>query len=170
MKKIEKSPLKMEIIDDSERITLVKLLKEFGNKDVENTKEKVTTIIPGWTKAVKNFGGKASIEYLREVKVSLVELVKENGKCCQYPVHEAALIGADKLIEIMLSTSYDFNTKDHFGRTPWISLACGRGKPESAQLIIQKSKAFGIGSIKKQPEQLKRLKQPGSFSITLFSR
>ena len=127
-----------------ERISLVKLLEEFGDKDVENTKEKVSTIIPGWTKAVKNFGGKASIEDLREVKDSLKELVKENDNCCQYPVHEAALIGAEKLIEFMLSTSYDFNTRDHFGRTPWISLACGRGKTESAQLIIQKSKTFGI--------------------------
>ena len=134
----------MEIIDDSERITLVKLLEEFGDKDVENTKEKVSTIIPGWTKAVKNFGSQASIEYLREVKDSLKELVKENGNCCQYPVHEAALIGAEKLIEFMLSTSFDLNMKDNFGRTPWISLACGRGKPESAQLIIQKSKTFDI--------------------------
>ena len=152
-----------------DRIALVKYYQEFGDRYVEYANEKVSIIIAGWKIAVKKFGSQTSIEDLREVKNSLVELVKENGKCCQYPVHEAALIGADKLIEIMLSTSYDFNTKDHFGRTPWISLACGRGKPESAQLIIQKSKAFGIGSIKKQPEQLKRLKQPGSFSITLFS-
>ena len=156
MKKIEKSPLKMEIIDDSERITLVKLLEEFGDKDVENTKEKVSTIIPEWTKAVKNFGSQASIEDLREVKDSLFELVRENGKCCQYPVHEAALIGAEKLIEFMLSTSYDFNTKGHFGRTPWISLACGRGKPESAQLIIQKSKTETLKRGRRKPTGAKR--------------
>ena len=116
-----------------ERISLVNLLEEFGDKDVENTKEKVSTIIPGWTKAVKNFGSQASIEYLREVKDSLKELVKENDNCCQYPVHEAALIGAEKLIEFMLSTLFDLNTKDHFGRTPWISLKRGRRKPTGAK-------------------------------------
>ncbi len=76
---------------------------------------------------------------------SLKELERENGMCCQYPVHEAALIGAVKLMQFMLSTGYDLNTKeDHCGRTPWISLAVGRGKSETACSFIQSSKDFGI--------------------------
>ena len=130
--------------ESSERITLVKLLQDFGDREVENTNEKVSTIFPWWKKAVTEYGIQARIEDLHEIKDSLNELVRENGNCCKYPVHEAAMLGAVKLIEFMLSNSYDLNTKDHFGRTPWIALTCGRGKTETASLFIQSSKDFGI--------------------------
>ena len=125
-----------------ERIALVKFIEEFG--DIYNIyNEKVSTIIPGWKKAAKIYGVQASIDYLEEVKDSLEKLATLNGKCCKYPVHEAARNNAVKLIEFILRTSYDMNTKNNDGSTA-LHLACMYGRTETAQLIIKCSKDFGI--------------------------
>ena len=125
------------------RMSFVKLLQEFGDRDVEYTDEKVSTIVAGWNEAAKMFVAQASLEELQEVKGSLQNLLGKNGKCCSYPVHEAAKIGAVKLMEFILRTSFDMNTKDIDGWTAW-HLACSNGQTETAQLIIESSKDFGI--------------------------
>merc|ERR1711860_443503 len=88
-------------------------------------------------------GAQASLEELQEVKDSLLRLARWNGKCCRYPVHEAAKIGALKLMEFILRTSFDMNTKDTYGNTAW-HLACREGQTETDQLLIKSSKDFGI--------------------------
>ena len=138
-----------------ERIALVKFLQEFGDRVVVHVQKpweyepepdpevKVSSIVAEWKKAAKEYGFQASLEDLQKVKGSLQNLLRENGKCCQYPVHEAAKIGATKLMEFILRTSFDMNTKDYYGRTAWHE-ACSNGQTETAQLIIQSSKEFGI--------------------------
>jgi len=132
------------------RMSFVKLLQEFGDRDVERPpwkKEeeevKVSAIVAGWNEAAKMFVAQASLEELQEVKDSLLRLARGTGKCCPYPVHEAARIGAVKLMEFILRTSFDMNTKDNIGRTA-LHEACRYGQTETAQLIIQSSKEFGI--------------------------
>merc|ERR1711983_360846 len=77
------------------------------------------------------------------VKDSLKKLARGKGKCCYEPVHEAARNGDAKLLEFILKTSFNMNSKDEYGRTAW-HLACIYGKTETAQLIIKNSKEFGI--------------------------
>ena len=132
------------------RMSFVKLLQEFGDRDVERPpwkKEeeevKVSAIVAGWNEAAKMFVAQASLEELQEVKDSLLRLARGNGKCCEDPVHEAARIGAVKLMEFILRTSFDMNAKDNIGMTAW-HLACINDQTETAQLIIQSSKDFGI--------------------------
>merc|ERR1711860_267983 len=132
------------------RMSFVKLLQEFGDRDVERPplkKEeeevKVSTIVAGWNKAAKIFVAQASLEELQEIKDSLLRLARGTGKCCSYPVHEAAKIGAVKLVEFILRTSFDMNTKDDIGRSAW-HWACYNGQTETAQLIINSSIDFGI--------------------------
>ena len=126
-----------------ERISIVIFLQEFGNRNVVTPDEKVSTIIPGWQKAVKKYGAQASIEDLREVKNSLQRLALGNDWCWSEPVHIAAKEGAVKLIKFVLETSYDMNARNNIGWTP-LHLACEYGKTEIVQLIIQSSKDFGI--------------------------
>merc|ERR1711860_425659 len=135
-----------------ERIALIKFLQEFGDRDVEHCpswrKEpvpevKVSDIVDGWKNASKEYGFQASLEDLQKVKDPLQNLLRENGKCCEYPVHEAAEIGAVKLMEFILRTSFDMNTKGDYGSTAW-HLACINGQTETAQLLIKSSKDFGI--------------------------
>merc|ERR1711860_272218 len=123
--------------------SFVKLLQEFGDRDVEYQYVKVSTMFPGWNEAIKMFVAQASLEELQEVKDSLLRLASRNGKCCRYPVHEAAKIGAVKLMEFILRTSFDMNTKGDIGSTAWHE-ACWNGKTETAQLLIKSSKDFGI--------------------------
>ena len=125
------------------RLSDVKFIQEFGERYVEFTNEKVSNIFPGWKKAAKKYGVQASIEDLEEVKDSLKKLARINGKCCAYPVHEAAKNGDVKLMEFIIRTSYDMNTEDGGGRTAFHK-ACCYGQTETAQLIIQSSKDFGI--------------------------
>ena len=101
-----------------ERIALITFLQEFGDRDVEHCpwplweedldpEIKVSFIVDGWKKAAKEYGFQASLEDLQEVKDSLQNLLnRENAKCCEYPVHEAAKIGAVKLMEFILRTSF----------------------------------------------------------------
>merc|ERR1712062_35171 len=125
------------------RMSFVKLLQEFGDRDVEYTDEKVSAIVAGWNEAAKMFVAQASLEELQEVKDSLLRLARGNGKCCKDPVHKAATIGAVKLMEFILRTSFDMNTKDNYERTAW-HWACSNGRTETAQLLIKSSKDFGI--------------------------
>jgi len=132
------------------RMSFVKLLQEFGDRDVERPpwkKEeeevKVSAIVAGWNEAAKMFVAQASLEELQEVKDSLLRLARGTGKCCYDPVHEAAEIGATKLMEFILRTSFDLNTKNNYGWTAW-HLACSNGQTETAQIIINSSKDFGI--------------------------
>merc|ERR1712004_785487 len=125
------------------KMSFVKLLQEFGDRDVEYQYVKVSTMFPGWNEAVKMFVAQASLEELQEVKDSLLRLARGNGKCCYDPVHEAARIGAVKLMEFILRTSFDMNTKYYYGRTAW-HWACWNGKTETTQLLIKSSKEFGI--------------------------
>ena len=138
-----------------ERIALIKCIEEFGDREVERQLtfynlllrdpkiEKVSTIFPGWKNAAQKYGVQASIEDLENVNDSLKKIVRGNGKCFEYPVHEAAIDGDVRLMEFILRTSYDMNTKDELGSTVW-HLACINGQTETAQLIIQNSKEFGI--------------------------
>merc|ERR1719445_1201688 len=80
---------------------------------------------------------------LEEVKDSLKKLAEGKGKCVQYPVHEVAENGDAKLMEFILKTSFDMNTKDSWGCTAW-HRACFYGKTETAQIIIKNSKDFAI--------------------------
>ena len=106
------------------RMSFVKLLQEFGDRDVYYTDEKVSTIVAGWKEAAKMFVAQASLEELQEVKDSLLRLARGNGKCCEDPVHEAARIGAVKLMEFILRTSFDLNAKNDYGSTAWQETKC----------------------------------------------
>merc|ERR1712062_86229 len=101
------------------RMSDVKFIQEFGERVVEDTNEKLSTVIPGWKNAAQKYGVQASVEVLEEVKDSLKKLAEGKGKCCKYPVHLAAINGDVKLMEFILKTSFDMNTKDGFGRTAW---------------------------------------------------
>merc|ERR1711860_419396 len=125
------------------KMSFVKLLQEFGDRYVLRRNEKVSTIVAGWKEAAKMFVAQASLEELQEVKDSLLRLLSRNGKCCSYPVHKAATIGAVKLMEFIIRTSFDLNAKNDYGSTAW-HLACLYGKTETAQLLIKSSKDFGI--------------------------
>ena len=129
-----------------ERIALTKCIEEFGDREVAITilkYKKISTIIPGWKKAAHKYGVQASIKDLEEVKDSLIKLASGKGKCRSHPVVEAAKNGDVKLIEFALRTSYDMNAKDVTGMTAF-NWACFHGRTETAQLIIQNSKEFGI--------------------------
>ena len=125
------------------RMSDIKFIQEFGDRDVGSTNKKVSTIFCGWKNTVQKYGFQADIEYLEEVKDSLKKLARGAGKCCAYPVHEAAKYGDVKLIEFILRTSYNMNNEDDNGFTAW-HWACINGRTETAQLIIEYSKDFGI--------------------------
>jgi len=114
-------------------------LQEFGEKEIGYTGKTVSTFIPGWLKALKKYGARASIEDLQEVIDSLQELVRYDGKCCYYPVHKAATIGAVKFMDLILSTSYDLNARTDAGRTAF-HYACENGRTETVELLIKSSK------------------------------
>jgi len=126
------------------KMSFVKLLQEFGDRDVEYQYVKVSTMFPGWKEAIKMFVAQASLEELQEVKDSLLRLAIGTSKCCEDPVQEAAQIGAVKLMEFIIRTECDMNATgrtNYYGRTAW---HCAIGQTETAQLIIQSSKDFGI--------------------------
>ena len=124
---------------------LVKFIQDFGDKIVGNRypKKKVSAFIPGWDNAVEKYGAQASIDDLQEIKDSLQTLVRDNGECCRYPVHQAAENGDVKLMDLVLNTSYDLNAEGCLGRTP-LHEACINGKTEIVQLLITSSKDFNI--------------------------
>merc|ERR1711884_806636 len=98
-----------------EKIALIKFLEEFGDREVVPTNKKLSTILPGWKNAAQKYGVQASMDEIEEVIDSLKKLARGKGKCCKYPVHEAAKNGDVKLMEFILKTSFDMNTKDGVG-------------------------------------------------------
>jgi len=125
------------------RMSDVKFIQEFGERNVLTTNIKVSTLFPGWKNAAQKYGVQASMGDLEEVKDSLKKLAEGKGKCVEYPVHKAAINGYVKLMEFILKTSFDMNTKDGKGCTAW-HWACTYDQTETAQLIIKNSKEFGI--------------------------
>ena len=127
-----------------EHIALVILLKEFGDRNIWRGGGKISTYLPGWKKAVQKYGVRASIEDLHEVKDSLRELVKYaiEGQCCAYPVHNAARNGAAKLMNIIISTSYDLNAR--WKGMPALHFACYYGRTETVEVMIKSSKDSSI--------------------------
>ena len=132
----------------------VKFLQEFGDVGVganSDRVEKVSTIIPGWKKAVKNYGAKASIGDLQEVKNSLRKLLRMSGRfpynrrmyCLRYPVHQAVKIGAVKLMKIIFNTSFDMNVRTGNGQ-PLLHWACIFGQTEMVRMLISSSKEKGF--------------------------
>ena len=124
-----------------QRIGLVKFLEEFGDRNVEypKTNTKVSTYkeyILGWKMASQRYGAKATIEDLEELKDSLEERLSED--CWGCPVHRAAKNGAVKLLDFLLSTSYDVNSRDFIGFTVFHE-ACYSGRIECAKLLIELS-------------------------------
>merc|ERR1711983_291978 len=100
-------------------------------------------ILPGWKNAAQKYGVQASMDDIEEVIDSLKKLAIRKGKCVQYPVHQVAENGDVKLMEFILKTSFDMNSKDDIGWTAWHRV-CHNGQTETAQLIIKSSKEFDI--------------------------
>ena len=130
------------------RNKLEKFIQDFGDKIVgyleyQFRKKKVSANIPGWHNAVEKYGAQASIDDLQEIKDSLQKLVRDNGQCREFPVHQAAGNGDVKLMDLILKTSYDWNARGCLG---WTALheACVYGKTEIVQLLITSSKDFNI--------------------------
>merc|ERR1712004_241443 len=71
------------------RMSDVKFIQEFGERDVGYTNKKVSTIFHGWKNAAQKYGVQASMDDIEKVKDSLKKLARRNGKCCVYPVHQA---------------------------------------------------------------------------------
>ena len=135
-RKVCKSWNESELLEIISHKKLVKLIQEFGDIDiVYQFNFKVSTFILGWKEAVEKYGAQATIEDLQEVRDSITKLVLENGKCCSWPVHEAAKIGAVKSMEVILNTSYDLNTRDDIGRTA-LDCAYDNGRTEIIQFLI----------------------------------
>ena len=124
---------------------LVKFIQDFGDKDVQFEEGKVSDFIPGWHKAGEKYGAQARIEDLLEVKDSLQKLVRDNEKCCKFPVHEVAENGDVRLMDLILNTSYDLNAKDILRRTV-LDVACQYGRTEIVMLLLKSSKVFSIFS------------------------
>merc|ERR1712095_160644 len=95
-----------------EKIALIKFLEEFGDREVGPTNKKLSTILPGWKNAAQKYGVQASMDDIEKVKDSLKKLARGKGKCRSDPVLEAAQNGYVKLVEFILKTSFDMNTKD----------------------------------------------------------
>ena len=128
------------------RMSAVKFIEEFGERDVESTNQKVSTIFPGWKKTVKKYCVQASNEDLEKVKDSLKNLAGGKGQCCLYPVHEACWHGQTDIAKLMIQSSFKdyLNVQDdNCGRTAFMH-ACTHGGKETAQMIIENSKEFGI--------------------------
>merc|ERR1712062_54298 len=128
------------------RLSDIKFIKEFGDRDVRYTNEKLSTIIPGWKIAAQKYGVQASMDDIEKVIDSLKKLARGKGKCDYldyFSVHTAAQDGDVKLMEFILKASFYMNTKNSWGCTVWHD-ACYYGKKVTAQLIIKNSKDFGI--------------------------
>merc|ERR1712141_995027 len=99
------------------RMSDVKFIQEFGERDVEYTNKKVSTIFHGWKNAAQKYGVQASMDDIEKVKDSLKKLAEGKGKCVQYPVRKVAENNDVKLMEFILKTSFDLNTKYIYGDT-----------------------------------------------------
>ena len=129
-----------------ERISLLKYINEFGNRNVRNWRGPVTKIQAvhvGWNEAVKKTAIKSSLEDLKEIKKSLTELLRkdvDDNLVChleQFHMHIAAHNGFLKLMELLLGTSFHWNSDD-FGQTVFHS-CCSSGSTELVQLMMRSS-------------------------------
>ena len=133
-----------------EKISHVKFIEEFGDRYVAYSPYiaggKVSNIIRGWKNAVKKYAAKATIKDLQEVIDVLLWLpIKLGGRVISYPVHYAARENKNvlKLMEIILNTSYDLNTRDIQGYTVF-HCACAHGRTKLVEFMIKSSKDFWI--------------------------
>ena len=132
-----------------EKISHVKYIEEFGDRYLEygmysmETGGKVSDVIRGWKNAVKKYAAKATIKDLQEVIGSLP--IKQGGRVMSYPIHYAARENKNalKLMEIILNTSYDLNTRDYQGYTVF-HCACAHGRTKLVEFMIKSSKDFWI--------------------------
>ena len=119
-----------------ESLRIMALLRNFEREDVNGEEVSAIIRIPEWNKAVKDYGAKSSIEDLQEIKDSLDMI---NGKDLEYPIHQAAGHGALKLMEFILTTSFDMNSIDQHGKNIF-QVACQNGKIEIVNLLIESTK------------------------------
>ena len=61
------------------RVSDVKFIREFGERDVEYTNKKLSTVIPGWKNAAQKYSVQARMEDLEKVKDSLKKLARGKG-------------------------------------------------------------------------------------------
>ena len=125
--------------------SLVKYLLEFGGRpmrDHEDKMKRVHEVIPGWNKAVKKVGSKASLDDLKEIKESLLNVVDKSydGNL----VFEAARNGDLKLMKLFFETSYDMNSRGAERGNIFVEACTYSKSTEMVQLIIRSSKDHGI--------------------------
>jgi len=70
------------------RLSDVKFIQEFGERVVEETNEKLSTLIPGWKNAAQKYGVQASMDDIEKVKDLLKKLARGKGKCVNLNVPE----------------------------------------------------------------------------------
>merc|ERR1712004_4855 len=70
------------------RLSDVKFIQEFGERVVEDTNEKLSTLIPGWKNAAQKYGVQASMDDIEKVKDLLKKLARGKGKCINWNVPE----------------------------------------------------------------------------------
>merc|ERR1712062_714505 len=70
------------------RLSDVKFIQEFGERVVEETNEKLSTLIPGWKNAAQKYGVQASMDDIEKVKDLLKKLARGKGKCVNWNVPE----------------------------------------------------------------------------------
>ena len=127
------------------RQAMVKYLLEFGGRHVpmrDHELKNVREVIPGWNKGVKKVGSKASLNDLKEIKESLLDVANKfyNGNL----VFGAAKNGDVKLMKLFFETSYDMNSRGAERGNIFVE-ACRYSKStEMVQLIIRSSKDHGI--------------------------
>merc|ERR1719245_17525 len=112
-----------------------------GSK-LEGYDVKVSTMMPGWIEAAKNYAAQANFYDLEEMITSLQNLCKEEDKC-EHPVRKAAFNDDVKLMEFLMSTSYDMNSEIWLGQTAF-HVACDYGRKNVAKLIMESSRKYDI--------------------------
>ena len=120
---------------------------DWSDEEVEG--ENVRAHIPGWDQAVKKVGANASLEDLQEIKESLTRLLDKLWDGF-YPVHLLANHGATKAMKLIFETTFDLNSGDHAGWTPFHYACQGNididkeRKWEVIELLLRSSKERGI--------------------------
>ena len=128
------------------RQAMVKYLLEFGGRHVpmrDHELKNVREVIPGWNKGVKKVGSKASLNDLKEIKESLLDVANKfyNGNL----VFGAAKNGDVKLMKLFFETSYDMNSRESVRDGNIFVEACRCSKStEMVELIIRSSKDHRI--------------------------
>ena len=92
---------------------------------------------------------KYAVRYLQLISIYLQvqnqNLCKEEDMC-EHPVRKAAINDDVKLMEFLLTTSYDMNSEIWFGQTAF-HVACDYGSKKVAKLIMESSGKYGIGNV-----------------------